>query len=73
MKKHKGPVSVSSQLESIEDNENEESSSRNMDDFKQPSCMGSGNLSGISASMADLSNAPNLSINDGGGNLDSQE
>ena len=65
MKKHKGPVSVSSQLESIEDNEeHEESSSRNMGDLEQPSCMGSGSLSGIGAS---LSNAPDLSVNDGGG------
>ena len=66
MKKHKGPLSFCSQLESIEDDENE---SKELGSSKEnvnidPSCMASGDLSNV----FNNSKGSNASFNDGYGN-----
>ena len=60
MKKHKGPLSFSSNLESIEDIEYSEKESSAHNGKIERSCMASGTLS----SKAILSRASNFSIND---------
>lgn len=59
MKRHKGPLSFSSNLESIEDIDYSAESSANNGKIER-SCMASGTLS----SKAILSRASNFSIND---------
>ena len=66
MKKHKGPLSFCSQLESIEDDENDskEFGSSKENAYLNPSCMASGNLSNV----INNSKGSFPSCNDGNGN-----